>query len=110
MLGLDGIMRKAQEMQTQMGKIQEELAARTVTASSGGGMVTVTCSGKQEIKAIAIDPAVVNPDDMQLLQDLVLTAVNEAIRQSQEMAAKEMSALAGGLNIPGLDALRGTHG
>ncbi len=102
MQGMEGILRQAQEMQSKMAKIQEELAHKTVAAGSGGGMVTVVCTGKQEIRSISIDKTIVDPNDVEMLQDLVLTAVNEAIRQSHEMAAREMAALTGGLKIPGL--------
>lgn len=102
MLGLDNIMRQAQEMQTKMAKIQEELGNRKVAGSSGGGMVTVVCNGRQEILSIDIDKTAVDPADVTMLEDLVLTAVNDALRQSREMAAQEMRALTGGLNIPGL--------
>ena len=103
MFGFDGLLRHAQEMQGKMEKLQEELGAKTVTATSGGGMVTVLCSGKQEIRSISIDKTIVDPEDVTMLQDLVLTAVNEALRKAREMAAGEMSSLTGGLNIPGLD-------
>ena len=103
MFGLDGILRQAQEMQSKMEKLQEELGTKTITASSGGGMVTVTATGKQEILSIAIERSIVDPNDVSMLQDLVLTAVNEALRQSKEIAAKDMGALASGLNIPGLN-------
>ena len=102
MLGFDGIMRQAQEMQAKMAKLQEELGNKTVTASSGGGMVTVVCTGKQEILSISIDKTIVDPDDVAMVEDLVLTAVNEGLRQSRELMAAEMRALTGGLNIPGL--------
>jgi len=102
MQGMGDLMRQAQEMQQKMARIQQELNARTVSASSGGGMVTVVCSGTQEIRSVSIDKAIVDPDDMELLQDLVLTAANEALRLSRELAAKEMSTLTGGLRIPGL--------
>jgi DNA-binding YbaB/EbfC family protein len=102
MIGLDGILRQAQEMQSKMETLQAELGARTVTASSGGGMVTVTATGRQEILSLVIEKTIVDPNDVPMLQDLVLTAVNEALRQSREMTAREMGSLAGGLNIPGL--------
>ena len=102
MFGFDGLLRQAQEMQSKMEKVQEELATKTLTATSGGGMVTVTCSGKQEVLSITIDKTIVDPDDVTMLQDLVLTAVNEALRQARELSAAEMSALTGSLNIPGL--------
>ena len=101
-MDMTSILRQAQEMQNNLAKAQEELSRKTVCASSGGGMVTVVCTGRQEIKSISIEKSIVDPEDVDMLQDLVLTAVNEALRQSHELAAREMSALAGGLNIPGL--------
>lgn len=99
---MEGILRQAQEMQNKLAKIQEELGSKTVSASSGGGMVTAVCTGRQEIRSIRIEKDIVNPDDVDMLQDLILTAVNEALRRSREMAAGEMGALTGGLRIPGL--------
>ena len=101
MFGMD-IMRQVQEMQANMAKLQEELGNRLVTASSGGGMVTVVCNGKQEVQSITIDKTIVDPADTAMLEDLVLTAVNEGLRQSRELMAEEMRSLTGGLNIPGL--------
>jgi len=95
-------MKQAQKMQKQMMEIQEELANRTVEASVGGGMVTVVANGQQEIMAIRIDPEVVDPNDVEMLQDLILAAVNEAHRKSQELMTEEMSKLTGGMKIPGL--------
>ncbi|GAB6063866.1 YbaB/EbfC family nucleoid-associated protein [Deferrisoma palaeochoriense] len=97
-------MRQAQEMQRRMAKIQEELAEKTVEAAAGGGMVRCVVNGKQEILSLTIDPEVVNPDDVEMLQDLVVAAVSEAIKKSQEMVAEEMGKVAGGLglNLPGL--------
>ena len=100
--GLGGIMKQAQKLQAQIGRIQEEMADKTTEASSGGGMVTVRINGKQEILSITIDPEVVNPDDIEMLQDLIVAAINEAIRKSQEMVAEEIKKLTGGLSIPGL--------
>ncbi len=102
MQGLGDIMRQAQEMQTKMAKIQEELAKKTVEGSSGGGMVKVVCTGKQQILSITIDKNVVNPDDIDMLQDLVLAAVNDALQLSHQMLEQEMKALTGGISIPGL--------
>ena len=85
-----------------MAKLQEELKERTVEASAGGGVVEVTVSGKQDLLAIKIKPEVVDPDDIEMLQDLILAAVNEGLKKSQEMAAAEMAKITGGLNIPGL--------
>lgn len=102
MPGMNEIMRQAQQMQARMAKIQEEMATRTVEAASGGGMVKVVATGKQEIRSILIDKEAVNPEDVEMLQDLVLAAVNEALRLSHTMVEKEMTALTGGIKIPGL--------
>ncbi len=100
--GLGGMVKQAQKIQAQLAKIQEEMAGKTIEASSGGGMVSVVMSGKQELISIKIEREVVNPDDIDMLQDLVLAAVNEGIRKSQEMVTEEMKKLTGGLSIPGL--------
>jgi len=100
--GLGQIMKQAQMMQQKMAHIQEELAQREVEASSGGGMVTARVNGKQQLLSIAIDQTVVDPDDIDMLQDLVVAAVNEAIGKSQEMAQEEMAKITGGLDLPGL--------
>lgn len=100
--GLGNMMRQAQEMQKKIGRIQEELATKTAEASAGGGMVRCTVNGKQELLSITIDREVVNPDDVDMLQDLVAAAVNEAIKKSQEMVTSEMSRVAGGLGLPGM--------
>ena len=100
--GLGQMMKQAQKMQAQILKIQEEMAERTVEASSGGGMVTVTANGKQEILAIRIEPEVVDPQDVDMLQDLVVAAVNEALKKAQEMVSEEMAKVTGGLQLPGL--------
>lgn len=102
MFGLDTIMRQVQEMQTKMASIQEELGTRKVVGASGGGMVTVICTGRQELVSITIDPVLMEKGDGAMLEDLVLTAVNEALRQAREMASAEVRAVTGGLNIPGL--------
>ena len=102
MKNLGSIMKQAQKMQAQIAKIQEELALKTVEASAGGGMVTVVANGKQEIVSIKIEPEAVDPQDVEMLQDLVVAAVNEALRKAQEMVAEEMSKVTGGLQIPGL--------
>ena len=101
-MNMGKMMKQVQKMQADMAKLQEELADRTVEATSGGGMVKVIASGKQEIKLIEINPDAVDPEDVEMLQDMVLTAVNEALRQSQEMTAKEMGKITGGMNVPGL--------
>ena len=96
------LMRQAQQMQNKMAKMQEEMALKTIEASAGGGMVKVVANGKQEIVSIRIEKEVVDPEDVDMLQDLILAAVNEALTQSQKMVSSEMSKLTGGLNIPGL--------
>ncbi len=96
------MMKQVQKMQADMAKLQEELGQRTIEASSGGGMVKVTANGKQEIMSIQINPEAVDPEDVEMLQDMIMAAVNEALRQSQEMVAREMSKITGGMNIPGL--------
>jgi len=97
-----GMMKQAQELQAKMAKLQEEAAEKTIEASSGGGMVTVVVNGRQQVLSIKIDPEVVKAEDVDMLQDLVLAAVNEGLRKSQEAMADEMKGLTGGLNIPGL--------
>lgn len=102
---LGDIMREAQRIQTEMQKMQEEAKKKTAEASAGGGMVTVTASGAGEIISIKIEKDVVNPDDIEMLQDLILAASNEALRRAQEMVNSEMSKLTGGLQLPGLGNL-----
>ena len=98
---LNQMMRQVQQMQAEMMKAQEELKNEVVEASAGGGMVTVKISGDLELKELRIDPEAVDPDDVELLQDMVQAAVNEAIRSSQELAASKMGAATGGLAGPG---------
>lgn len=100
--GLGQMMKQAQKMQAQILKIQEEMAERSVEASSGGGMVSVTANGKQEVLSVRIEREVVDPEDVEMLQDLVLAAVNEALKKAQEMVAEEMAKVTGGLQLPGL--------
>jgi len=100
--GLGNILKQAQEMHGKISQLQEEMANKTVEASAGGGMVTVVINGKQQVLSIRIDPEVVNREDVDMLQDLICAAVNEAIRKSQEMMTEEMKKITGGLNIPGL--------
>jgi hypothetical protein len=102
MKNLGNIMNQAKKIQAQLAQIQEEAANKTVEASSGGGMVAVTANGRQEILSIKIEPEVVNPDDVEMLQDLIQAAVNDALRKSQEMVSGEMAKVTGGLKIPGL--------
>jgi nucleoid-associated protein EbfC len=96
------MMKQAQKLQAKMVKLQEELAEKTVETSAGGGMVKVVASGKQQIVSIKIEKEVVDPEDVEMLQDLILAAVNDALAKSQEMVSGEMGKLTGGLKIPGL--------
>ena len=96
------VMRQAQQLQTKLQKIQEDLEEATVEASSGGGVVTVVVTGGQRVKSVKISPEAIDPADVEILQDLVLSAMNEALRKSKELAASRLGALTGGLNIPGL--------
>jgi nucleoid-associated protein EbfC len=100
--GFGNMMKEAQKLQEKMLAMQEEIAKRKVEATAGGGMVTVEANGKQEITAIKIDPEVVSKDDVQMLEDLVLAACNEALRKSRELVQQELGKLTGGLKIPGL--------
>jgi DNA-binding YbaB/EbfC family protein len=90
------------QMQNRLVKIQEELSAETVEATAGGGVVKAVVTGQQKLVSIEIDPAAVDPDDVEMLQDLVVAAVNEALTKAQELAAQRLSALTGGMKIPGL--------
>ncbi len=96
------IMKQAQKMHKKMEEIQNELKERVVEGSSGGGMVTAKMNGRQELLAVNIDKEVVDPEDVEMLEDLVVAAVNQAAKKSQEMCEQEMAKLTGGLNIPGL--------
>jgi len=102
MKGMGNMMKQAQQLQSKMMKLQEELAERTVESSSGGGMVKVTANGRQQISSIQIEKEVVDPDDVEMLQDLVMAAINDALAKAQEMVSSEMGKLTGGLNIPGM--------
>ncbi|HZR81981.1 MAG TPA: YbaB/EbfC family nucleoid-associated protein [Candidatus Binatia bacterium] len=99
---IGNLMQQAREMQERLSSLQAEVGARTIEASAGGGMVTARVNGKLEVLSIAIDPQVLEGGDREMLQDLVVAAVNQAIRQAQAMMADEMSKLTGGLKIPGL--------
>lgn len=101
MKGMGQMVKQAQKLQAKMLKMQEELAERTVETSSGGGMIRVAANGKQQIVSILIEKEVVDPDDVDMLQDLILAAVNDALAKSQEMVSAEMGKLTGGMNIPG---------
>lgn len=95
-------MKQAQMLQAKMLKLQEELSNKTIETSSGGGMIKVVANGKQQIVSIQIEKEVVDPEDIEMLQDLILSAINDALAKSQEMVSGEMGKLTGGLNIPGL--------
>jgi DNA-binding YbaB/EbfC family protein len=96
------MMKQAQKLQAKMMEMQSELGNRTVSAQAGGGMVEAVVNGRQELLSLRIDREVVVPDDVEMLQDLILAAVNEALNRSREMMAQEMSKLTGGMQIPGL--------
>jgi nucleoid-associated protein EbfC len=96
------MLKQVQKMQADMAKAQEELKTETVTASAGGGMVTVTVTGDMVVKSIAIEPEAIDPEDPELLQDMVTAAVNEGLRSAQELAAKRMGGLTGGMDLGGL--------
>ncbi len=100
--GLGNIMKQAQMMQQKMARMQQELEERQVEASAGGGMVTAVVNGKQRLVSLKIEKSVVDPEDVEMLQDLVVAAVNEAVKKSQDMMQEEMSKITGGFNIPGL--------
>ena len=100
--GLGNILKQAQQMHAKISQLQEEMAAKTVEGSSGGGMVNIVMNGKQEILSVRIDPEVVNREDIEMLQDLIVAAVNEAIRKSQEMMQEDMKKITGGPSIHGL--------
>ncbi|MCF8144806.1 MAG: YbaB/EbfC family nucleoid-associated protein [Deltaproteobacteria bacterium] len=99
------LLKQAQKFQSKMAELQEELNQRTVEASAGGGMVTAVANGRQEVLSIAIDPEVVDPDDVEMLQDLILAAVNDALSRARDMTNEEMGKLTKGMNIPGMPGL-----
>jgi DNA-binding YbaB/EbfC family protein len=99
---LGDLMKQAQKMQEQMGKVQEESKKKTIEASAGGGMVVATVSGAMELVSLKIEKDVVNPEDIEMLQDLVVAAVNEALRRAQQMVSDDMGKITGGMNIPGM--------
>ncbi len=101
-MNLMSMMKQAQKLQARMMEMQAELGNRTVSAQAGGGMVEAVVNGRQELLSLRIDKEVVSPDDVDMLQDLILAAVNEALNRSREMMAAEMSKLTGGMQIPGL--------
>ena len=99
---MKNMMKQAQQLQAKMMRMQEEVGNRTVESSAGGGMVKVLANGRQQVLSVTIDPEVVDPGDVEMLQDLVVAAVNDAMGKAQEMMAAEMGKLTGGLKIPGL--------
>jgi len=100
--GLGNIMKQAQQMQQRMARVQQELEGREVEASAGGGMVTAVVSGKMQLLSLKIEKDVVDPEDVEMLQDLIAAAVNEALKKSQAMMQEEMGKVTGGMNLPGL--------
>ena len=102
MKGMGNMMKQAQKLQAKMLRLQDELAEKTIESTAGGGMVKVVANGKQQIVAIQIEKEVVDPDDVEMLQDLIMAAVNDALTKSQEMVSAEMAKLTGGLSIPGI--------
>jgi DNA-binding YbaB/EbfC family protein len=99
------LMKQAQKFQSQIAKLQEELGDKTIEASAGGGMVTVVVNGRQEILSINIEPEVIDPDDVEMLQDLILAAVNDGLTRAKDMVNEEMGKLTKGLNIPNIPGL-----
>ena len=102
---MGNLLKQAQQLQTKMAKLQEELEEKTVEASSGGGMVTVVVNGRQELLSIDIEPEVINPDDQEMLQDLILAAINDGMAKARNMVNEEMKKLTGGLNLPNIPGL-----
>ena len=96
------LMRQVQQMQQRLAKIQEDLATQTVEGTAGGGAVTITMTGQQKVQAVTHDPSVVDPEDVEMLQDLVLAAFNEAQAKSQQLTESQLGPLTGGMKIPGL--------
>lgn len=101
-MSMANLQRMAQQMQQQMLRVQEELAAATVDGSAGGGVVRATVTGKQELVAVVVDPAAVDPEDVEMLQDLIVAAVNDALGASRRLAEEKMAAVTGGLRLPGM--------
>ncbi|QGU00597.1 Nucleoid-associated protein YaaK [Candidatus Syntrophocurvum alkaliphilum] len=99
---MNKMMKQAKQMQEQIAQMQAELEEREIEASAGGGAVTVTVNGKQQLIGIKIKPEVVDPDDVEMLEDLITAAVNEGVKQSQDMVSSEMAKITGGLNLPGM--------
>ena len=99
---MQGMMKKVQKMQAEMMKMQEELKTRTVETTVGGGALTIVANGKKEIESIKIKPEVLDPDDVEMLQDMIVSGVNEAMRKIDEMTEREMSKITGGMKLPGM--------
>lgn len=102
MKGLNGLMKQAQQMQQKMATLQKELESRELETSSGGGMIKIKITGKQQILSISINKECVDPNDVASLEELVKTAVNQAVKESQDMVSGAMSKITGGINIPGM--------
>jgi len=102
MKGMGNMMKQAQKLQSRMLKLQEELADRTVETTAGGGMIKVVANGRQQVVSITMDKEVVDPNDVEMLQDLILAAVNDALAKAQEMVSSEMGKITGGFNLPGM--------
>ncbi len=100
--GASAMMKQVQQLQARMLQAQEELAGETVTVSVGGEVVTVVMNGQQEVRSVAIDPDAVNPEEVDMLQDLIIAAMNEALRKSRELAEKKLAPITGALSMPGL--------
>ncbi len=101
-MDMEDLMKHARQFQENLAQVQEELAARMVTGTAGGGMVTVTVNGRGELVGLAIEPEVIDPEDRQMLQDLVIAAVNDGLRKAKDLGRSEMGKLTGGMTIPGL--------
>ncbi len=106
-MNIGQIAKMAQQMQTQMAQAQQELAETTLEATAGGGAVRVVITGAQEVRSVEIDPSAIDPDEAEMLQDLVLSAINEAIGRSKELERERMGSIAGGMGIPGMPGLPG---
>ena len=102
---MGNLLKQAQQFQTKMAKLQEEIEDRTMEASAGGGLVTVVVNGRQELVSISIEPEVINSDDKEMLQDLILAAVNDGLSKAKEMVNEEMGKLTSGLNLPHIPGL-----
>lgn len=100
--GMGNLLKQAQEMQARLSRIQEELAKKTVEGSSGGGMVQVTVNGQLALSIVKIDSTVINPEEKEMLEDLILAAVNDGMRKARELVSEEMSKVTGGIKIPGM--------